>query len=166
MNPFSGGDGLESKPAMLKEMIHDMRRDPPAYVLFTDADIVPPPDLFESITSTSVVFWVSNRVDLDQVMTESFLRTGKLPSNEVLKSLQPTLKKKGMGWFQMVRWEALNVVSPLLDWTSPGYDKFDYSLWQKLSDRFGSSTVKTQRPFVHLWHGDPGSTWKGTEKEW
>lgn len=166
MNAYPGGGKLESKPAMLRETINSMRRDPPTYVLFTDADIIPPHDLFEAITSQQTIFWVANRVDLNQVMTESFLRNGTLPSNQVLKSITPVEKKIGMGWFQMIRWEALNAILPSLDWYSPGYDKFDYSLWQEAKKRFGCSQIMTERPFVHLWHGDPGSTWKGTKKEW
>ena len=157
---------VESKPAMLKKMIDSMRQNPPTYVLFTDADIIPPPDLFEAITSKSVVFWVAHRVDLSQVMTESFLRSGELPSDEVLRAHPIVGKKVGMGWFQMVRWEALSAVYPSLRWDTPGYDKFDYSLWQELNNRFGSRLIQTKRPFVHLWHGDPGSTWQGTNKEW
>lgn len=160
------GSKVESKPAMLKKMIDNMRRDPPTYVLFTDADIIPPPDLFEAITSKSVVFWVANRVDLSQVMTEAFLRSGNLPSDEVLRAHPIIAKKMGMGWFQMVRWEALSSVYPHLQWDTPGYDKFDFSLWQELHSRFGSRQLYTKRPFVHLWHGDPGSTWQGTDKEW
>lgn len=163
---YPKGSKVESKPAMLKQMIDSMRKNPPTYVLFTDADIIPPPDLFEAITSKSVIFWTANRVDLNQVMTESFLRSGILPSDDVLRAHPIIAKKTGMGWFQMVRWEALNVVIPSLQWDTPGYDKFDFSLWKELDNRFGSKNICTKRPFVHLWHGDPGSTWQGTDKEW
>ena len=165
-NCYLKGSQVESKPAMLKILIDGMRRNPPTYVLFTDADIIPPPDLFESITSKSVVFWVANRVDLNQVMTESFLRSGNLPSDEVLCTYPVIEKKMGMGWFQLVRWEALNAVYSNLKWDTPGYDKFDFSLWQELHNRFGFKQLCTRRPFVHLWHGNPGSTWQGTNKEW
>lgn len=160
------GSLVESKPMMLKRMIDEMRRDPPTYVVFTDADIIPPPDLFDGVTNKTTLFWTASRVDLSQVMTESFLRSGNLPSNEVLRSHPTEEKKIGMGWFQMVRWEALNAVYPSLPWHTSGYDKFDYALWQELNNRFGSRQLYTKRPFVHLWHGDPGSTWQGTDKEW
>jgi hypothetical protein len=163
---YPNGSKVESKPAMLKILIDSMRKNPPTYVLFTDADIIPPPDLFEAITSNSVVFWVANRVDLDQVMTEAFLKSGNLPSDDVLNACPLIPKKVGMGWFQLVRWEALSAVYPHLRWDTVGYDKFDYSLWQELNKRFGSRKLRTKRPFVHLWHGDPGSTWQGTEKDW
>jgi hypothetical protein len=156
----------ESKGIMLRRAIDSMRKSPPTHVLFTDADIIPPPGLAEALKKIHAPYAVADRVDLGQIMTELFLSNGSLPPTIALRGMPRTPKKRGMGWFQLVKWEALSSITPATDWTRQGYDVLDWEMDRDLAARYSRELVMTENPFIHLWHGNPGSTWKGTDKEW
>lgn len=150
-------EGKPSKAAIMRELLKDLGSNPPSHILFTDCDILYPEDFVPDLIDSKASYQVADRIDLTAEETMSFMRLGEIPATGTINP-----KKRGMGWFQFVRWDALSFVTRQYRWDYKGYDVFDWVLNRDLCV-FGDPRILPCSPFVHLWHGDPGSTWKGTD---
>ena len=136
-------------------------------IIFTDADVVPPVDLFEMLAFFyDKDYIVADRIELNEEETDICLESGALPGipkDELTHRIE--LKKRGMGWFQCVSVDVLNKIASKLPWSHEGYDLFDWVLNRDIVENFGEPYV-IQQHFYHLWHGASSANWKGADRNW
>lgn len=152
-------DGIPSKGAMLFRVLQKTMSRQDRF-LFTDCDIVFPDDFSPQSIDPARPYQVASRIDLGREDTAAYMADGTLP--RVVPVVNPS--KYGMGWFQLVEFKAFVQAVRPKDWERPGFDVIDWTLNRDLEETHGSSLVRCS-PFLHLWHGEPGSTWKGTSED-
>lgn len=154
-------NGITSKPSMLHEMYRTRLNTSYTHILFTDCDIIFPNDFGPQSIGCNDIYQVAERVDLNHIETSACI--GGARAGADYSDINHS--KTGMGWFQLIRREAFSYATRGYTWKHDGYDVFDWELNRDLSRIAPPRTVQCS-PFFHLWHGDSGSTWKGTSEQY